>query len=64
MTSEEIKHQASCADPVDLKALSVDDARGRIIDQIIPVTGYEKRPLRSALGRILDQTIVSPVDVP
>ncbi len=55
---------SSCADPVDTQALSVDDARARILDQIAPVSGYEKLAIRSALGRILDETIVSPVDVP
>ena len=51
-------------DPVDDQALSVDDARARILDRIEPVSGYEKLAIRSALGRILDETIVSPVDVP
>ena len=55
---------SSCADPVDTQALSVDDARARILDQIEPVSGYEKLAIRSALGRILDETIISPVDVP
>ncbi len=64
MTSEGIKHQPSCADPVDLKALDVEDARVRILDQIIPVDGYEKLPIRSALRRVLDETIISPVNVP
>lgn len=64
MTSNEIKEQPSCADPVDLKALSVEDARTRMISQIDQVDGYEKLPIRSALGRILDETIISPVNVP
>ena len=64
MSSQNIQNQPSCADPHEFKALSVDDARQRILEQVTPVSGYEKVAIRSALGRILDEPIISTVDVP
>lgn len=45
-------------------ALSVADARARILATVPPVAGFEKIALRSALGRVLAAEIVSPTDVP
>jgi molybdopterin molybdotransferase len=46
------------------KALTVEEARRRIMADVEPVAGAEKIALRSALGRILAEDIHSPIDVP
>lgn len=46
------------------KALTVEQARKRIMAAVEPVSGVEKIALRSALGRILAEDIFSPIDVP
>lgn len=45
-------------------ALSVVEARARILSNVTPVRGIEKLALRSALGRVLARDIISPIDVP
>jgi molybdopterin molybdotransferase len=45
-------------------ALSVDEARKRIEAGVQPISGSEKIALRSALGRILEEDIRSPINVP
>ncbi len=65
MTRSDVEHQPSCADPVDTsRALSVEAAREKILAGIRPLSGYEKLPIRDALGRYLDEAVISPVDVP
>ncbi|MCP5425736.1 MAG: molybdopterin molybdotransferase MoeA [Gammaproteobacteria bacterium] len=59
-----ITPQPSCADPFDKEALPVQEALHRILDAVEAVSGYEKLALRSALGRILAQAVVSPMAVP
>ena len=44
--------------------LSVDLGRQLIVDAIKPVCGVERIPLRDALGRVLSEAILSPIDVP
>jgi molybdopterin molybdotransferase len=44
--------------------LSVDEALDRIRHNLQPVTGYEKNGLRDALGAILAEDILSPINVP
>ena len=51
-----------CDTPTGL--LAVDDARRRVVDAIHPVEGFETLPLRSALGRVVFNPVISPVDVP
>lgn len=64
MTTAHIQTGASCADDHDPTALSVDDARLRIISSIAPIERSEQLPIRSALGYALAAPIVSPVNVP
>jgi molybdopterin molybdotransferase len=47
-----------------VKALTVEQARQRILAAVEPVAGVEKLALRSALGRILAEDVYSPIDVP
>jgi molybdopterin molybdotransferase len=55
---------ASCADDYDPNSMPVAKARAFIHQFLEPVQGVARVPLRSALGRVLAEEIVSPVDVP
>jgi molybdopterin molybdotransferase len=56
--------QASCADDYDPNSMPVDKARAFIHQFLEPVTAKLRVPIRSALGRVLAEDVVSPVDVP
>jgi molybdopterin molybdotransferase len=56
--------EASCADDYDPNSMPVPKARAFIQEFLSPVTGIVRLPIRSALGRVLAQDIVSPVHVP
>jgi molybdopterin molybdotransferase len=56
--------EPSYADTHDPAALTVEAARQQILDKIVPMSLIEKVPVRSALGRVLAETIISPVNVP
>jgi len=60
----EFTPQASCADAHEVNSLSVDEARQRINKLIKPVTVWQRCALRDALGFILDENIISPINVP
>ena len=53
-----------CADGHDAPALKLEDALARILAEVKPVTGVETVPVRAALGRVLAEDVVSPIDVP
>ncbi|MBU0654034.1 MAG: bifunctional molybdopterin-guanine dinucleotide biosynthesis adaptor protein MobB/molybdopterin molybdotransferase MoeA [Gammaproteobacteria bacterium] len=55
---------SSCADERDPTSLTVEEARGRIMDALQPVSPALKRPLRDALGQVLAEDVVSPINVP
>jgi molybdopterin molybdotransferase len=52
-----------CMDATD-SSISASDALKMIASKVIPVSGTEAVPLRNALGRILAQSINSPINVP
>jgi molybdopterin molybdotransferase len=54
----------SCCDEEDCGVLTVDQALIRLKDAVQPIEDIENLPLRSALGRILADHIVSKVNVP
>ena len=56
--------QASCADDYDPNSMPVDKARRFIHTFLAPIEGVARLPVRAALGRVLAEDIVSPVDVP
>lgn len=64
MQTEKIAYQASCADDVDQDSLPVAEALRRVLSAIHPIADYEKLALRDALGRILAEDIISPLNVP
>ena len=46
------------------ETLPVDTGRRLIIDAVSPIVGTEHIPLRDALGRVLAEGVVCPIDVP
>ena len=46
------------------KQISVDEARARIAASLQAIGGQETVPLDQALGRVLAEDLVSPIDVP
>jgi len=56
--------QASCADDYDPNSMPVDKARAFIHQFLTPLSGVLRVPVRSALGRVLAEDILSPVNVP
>jgi len=56
--------QASCADDYDPNSMPVAKAREFIHRFLEPVDAVLRVPVRSALGRVLAEDVLSPVDVP
>ena len=56
--------QASCADDYDPNSMPVAKARAFIHQFLQPVSGVVRVPIRDALGRVLAEDILSPVNVP
>ncbi len=54
----------ACGGGHGIPALSVEEARARIIAELRPVSGVERVALRSALGRVSACDIRAPFDVP
>jgi molybdopterin molybdotransferase len=54
----------SCVDTPEAGALHADEARARILAAVTAVRGHEFVPLQDALGRVLDDNVASPFDVP
>ena len=54
----------SCLDDYDPNSLPVDRARRILLDMVQPVAGVERVFIRQALGRVLAENVISPVDVP
>lgn len=57
-------HELSCADDYDPNSMPVDKARAFIGRFLTPVAVAERVHVRAALGRVLAEDVVSPVDVP
>ena len=56
--------QASCADDYDPDSMPVAKARAFIHQFLEPLEARVRVPVRSALGRVLAEDVISPVDVP
>jgi len=48
----------------DAPALPLEDARDRILDQVVPVSGRHHEALQRALGRVLAEPVRARIDVP
>ena len=64
MLNDKLKNQASCADDFDSEAITVAEARQRILAKITPVSATEKSALYQGLNRVLAQDIISAINVP
>ncbi len=56
--------ELSSADDYDPNAMSVEKARRHIRAFLEPVTAVERLSIRAALGRVLAEEVISPVNVP
>ena len=64
LTSSTTITEASCADDYDPNSMPVAKARAFIHQFLEPIRGTVRVPVRDALGRVLAEDILSPVDVP
>src|SRR4029077_15149947 len=58
------KNALSCADDYDPNSMPVDKARAVIARFLEPLTAIERLNVRAALGRVLAEDVISPLDVP
>ncbi|MGL5004625.1 MAG: molybdopterin molybdotransferase MoeA, partial [Casimicrobium sp.] len=56
--------EISCADDYDPNSMPVDKAREFISRVLRPIDGVERVHIRAALGRVIADDVVSPIDVP
>jgi molybdopterin molybdotransferase len=54
----------SCADDYDPNSLPVSKAQEIIRSLVVPVTGTQRLFIRDALGRVLAENVISPMNVP
>lgn len=64
MDSAKSLHELSNASDYDPNAMPVEKARAHIRAFLEPVTAVERLSVRAALGRVLAEDVVSPVNVP
>ncbi len=64
MSTSPTLRELSCADDYDPNSMPVPRAREVIARFLSPVTTVERVAVRAALGRVLAEDLVSPVDVP
>ena len=62
--SNEVSTRASCADDRDPFSLSVQKAKDAIRRALIPIKDREQVAIRAALGRVLAEDCISPINVP
>lgn len=63
-TPSSILRDLSCADDYDPNSMPVPKAREVIARYLSPIGTVERVPVRSALGRVLADDVISPLDVP
>jgi molybdopterin molybdotransferase len=64
MDSAKSLHELSNASDYDPNAMPVEKARSHIRAFLEPVTAVERLNIRAALGRVLAEEVISPVNVP
>ena len=62
--TDSMLRELSCADDYDPNSMPVDRARDVIARFLTPLTAHERLHVRAALGRVLAEDVVSPLDVP
>ena len=56
--------EVSCADDYDPNSMPVDKARELISRFLSPLTSTERVNIRAAMGRVLAEEVISPLNVP
>ncbi len=64
MSDETITTHSCCSDKIEPGTLKVHEALTKMLNNCEAVNGFEKVALQSATGRILAESISSPIDVP
>lgn len=64
MGQETLKTLSSCTDGEEFGSIRAEEALQRMLRAVIPISGYEKIPIQDAVGRVLHQAILSPINVP
>jgi molybdopterin molybdotransferase len=64
MSEPKSLRELSCADDYDPNSMPVEKARALIRTFLSPVTATERVHVRQALGRVLAEPVISPVNVP
>ena len=62
--SDKISSAPSCADPFDPSSISLADALAKIQQRVRPVHACERLPIRECLGRVNNEAVKSPHNVP
>lgn len=63
-SATELRTTASCVDAREPSSLSLTEAQARIMAAITPIKTIIKQSLRLALGQVLAESIISPLNVP
>ncbi len=64
MSSRSLSETVSCLDGYDPDAMPVTQAQQIVRQFVAPIQAMERLALRSALGRVLAQDVISPISVP
>lgn len=64
MNNSPTLRELSCADDYDPNSMPVPKAREVIAKFLSPISTIERVPVRTALGRVLAEDVISPLDVP
>ena len=64
MSSAQTIHDLTAASDYDPNSMPVEKAREHIRAFLSPVTGVERLNIRAALGRVLAEDVISPMNVP
>ena len=62
--TDKIASAPSCADPFDPSSSSHDETLKRIGERVVPVHACERLPIRQCLGRVNNEAVKSPHNVP
>jgi len=62
--SDKISSAPSCADPFDSSSIGLAEALGKIQQRVRPVHACERLPIRDCLGRVNNEAVKSPHNVP
>jgi molybdopterin molybdotransferase len=61
---DKISSAPGCADPFDPSSISLAEALGKIQQRVRPVLACERLPIRDCLGRVNNEAVKSPHNVP